>query len=85
MAVKILEVKQESCPEARFIGKKYEGNANWSEWWENNWFAILEENKCLSFNGDAYIGAVHIVNGMPERWIGMLFPINTEVPQGFEP
>lgn len=84
MAIKILEVKQESCCEARLIGKKYEGNANWGEWWENNWFSILEEKKCLSFNGDAYIGAVHIVDGMPQRWIGMLFPINTEVPQGFE-
>lgn len=24
------------------------------------------------------------MNGMPERWIGMLFPVNTEVPEGFE-
>ncbi len=84
MAVTILKIEKESCPATRFIGKKYEGNANWGEWWENNWFATLEENKCLQFNGDAYIGAVHIVNGMPERWIGMFFPTNTEVPQGFE-
>lgn len=84
MAVRILELKQESCPAAKFIGKKYSGVANWGEWWENNWFAALEEHKCLTFNGDAYIGAVHIVNGVPERWIGMLFPINTEIPQGFD-
>lgn len=51
---------------------------------ENNWFAKLETNQCLSFNGDAYIGAVHIVDGMPEHWIGMFFPIDTEVPEGFE-
>lgn len=84
MAVEILEVKKESCPKARLIGKKYEGIPNWGEWWENNWFEILETNQRLSFNGDAYIGGVHIVNGMPEHWIGMLFPENTEVPEGFE-
>lgn len=84
MAVEILEVKKESCPKARLIGKRYEGVPNWGEWWENNWFEILETNQRLSFNGDAYIGGVHIVNGMPEHWIGMLFPENTEVPEGFE-
>lgn len=83
MAVKILEIKQERCPAARLIGKKYEGAPNWGEWWENDWFAALETLPCLPFNGDAYIGAVHIVNGKPERWIGMLFPIDTEVPEGF--
>lgn len=84
MAVKILEVKQESCPATRFIGKKYEGSANWGEWWENNWFATLKSMQRLAFTGDAYIGAVHVVNGMPEYWIGMFFPIDTEVPEKFE-
>lgn len=84
MSVKILEIKQECCPAARFIGKKYVGSANWGEWWENNWFAVLEAMPALPFNGDAYIGAVHIVKGMPEFWIGMFFPAGTEVPEGFE-
>ena len=44
----------------------------------------MEANQCLPNNGDAYIGAVHIVDGMPERWIGMFFPADTEVPEGFE-
>lgn len=35
-------------------------------------------------NGDAYIEAVHILNGMPEYWIGMFFPVDTDVPNGFE-
>lgn len=83
MAVKILEIKKETFPAARFIGKKYEGSANWGEWWENNWFEALEANPRLSVNGDAYVGAVHIVDGMPERWIGMFFSVDTEVPQGF--
>ena len=84
MSVKILEIKKESCPATRLIGKKYEGRANWGEWWANNWFETLESHECIPFNGDAYIGAVHIVNGMPERWIRMFFPVNTEVPEGFE-
>ncbi len=84
MAVRILEIKRESCPAARLIGKKYENDVNWGEWWENDWFAALEANQSLSFNGDAYMGGVHIVNGTPERWIGMLFPVGTEVPEGFE-
>ena len=84
MAVKIVEIKKESCPATRFIGKKYLGGANWGEWWANDWFSVLEANKPIAFNQDAYIGAVHIVNGSPERWIGMFFPVGTEVPEGFE-
>lgn len=84
MAVTIQEIKRESCPAARLIGKKYMGAPDWGEWWSNDWFAILEEKQSIPFNGDAYIGGVHIVNGTPERWIGMLFPQNTEVPEGFE-
>ena len=84
MAVKILEIKRETCPATRLIGKKYVNGPNWNEWWENNWFAALETMKPLPFNADAYIGAVHIVNGMPEHWSGMFFPVNTEVPEGFE-
>ena len=38
----------------------------------------------LEINGDAYIGAVRIVNGAPERWIGMFFPQDTAVPDGFD-
>ena len=84
MSVKILEVKKESCPATRFIGKKYENSPNWGEWWQNDWFSVLEKNEGLEINGDAYIGAVHIVNGMPEYWIGMFFPVDTQVPDGFD-
>ncbi len=84
MEVKILEVREESCPAARLIGKRYGEGVNWGEWWENDWFSILERNQSIAFNGDAYLGAVRIVDGMPERWIGMLFPMDTEVPNGFE-
>ncbi len=82
--MKLLEIGQEQCPAARLIGKKYEGNPEWDAWWENDWFAALEAAaQRLPINGDAYIGAVHIVDGMPEYWIGMFFPVDTEVPEGF--
>lgn len=56
MSVKILEMKREHCPAARFIGKKYEGSPNWNEWWENNLFAILEAKHPLPFNGNRTVG-----------------------------
>lgn len=64
--------------------KKYSGSVNWGEWWPNNWFDDLETIQGLSINDNGYIGAVHIVDGMPEYWIGMFFPSDTEVPQGFD-
>lgn len=84
MTVKVLEIKKESCPATRFIGKKYIDEVNWGEWWANDWFSKIEVNKPIPFNTDAYVGAVHIVNGMPERWIGMFFSAGTEVPEGFD-
>nr|WP_296442193.1 hypothetical protein [uncultured Acetatifactor sp.] len=84
MAVKLLEIKKESWPAVRLIGKRYTCAPNWGEWWENDWFSVLEATPCVPENGDAYIGAVHIADGMPERWIGMFFPVGTKVPEGFE-
>jgi len=84
MAAEILEIKKEHCPAARLIGKRYEGAPNWGEWWANGWFDQLETQPRLPFNGDAYFGMVRIANGMPERWIGMLFAPDTPIPEGFE-
>ena len=44
----------------------------------------MEAIPSLSINDNGYIGAVHIVDGTPEYWIGMFFPANTDVPHGFE-
>ncbi|MBE5802282.1 MAG: GyrI-like domain-containing protein [Clostridiales bacterium] len=84
MAVKILDIKKEHCPAARLIGKRYEASPNWGEWWISGWFDQLETQPRLPFNGDAYFGMVRITDGRPERWIGMLFPQDTPVPEGFE-
>ena len=84
MAVKILEMKRESCPAARFIGKRYVDGSGWGEWWANGWFDIIESIPGLPVNDDGYIGAFRVVDGAPEYWIGMFFPAGTEVPEGFE-
>ena len=84
MSVRILEIKKESCPASRFIGKKYIDFPNWGEWWENGWFEALEQLPWLPINDSGYIGAVHIVSGKPEYWIGMFFPAETAVPNGFD-
>lgn len=84
MSIKILKMERERFPAVRLIGKKYTSNPNWMEWWNEGWFSVLEQTERSAVNGDAYIGAVHIVNGMPEYWIGMLFPEKTDVPAGFE-
>jgi len=84
MAVKLLSITTEQCPKVRFVGKRYEKGPNWSEWWENDWFSVLEKRERAAINGDAFIGAVHIVDGMPEYWIGMFFPAETSVADGFD-
>ncbi len=84
MSVKLLDIKLETCPAARLIGKKYSAPGNWGEWWANGWFDILESLPGLDFNCDGYTGAVHTVDGKPEYWIGMYFPVDIQVPEGFE-
>ena len=84
MAAKIIDFKQESCPKARFIGKRYTGSPNWGEWWEHGWFDVLERLPQLPINDSAYLGAMRVVNGTREYWIGMFFEADTEVPEGFD-
>lgn len=84
MSVKILDVKRESCPATRFVGKRYDKTPNWGEWWQNSWFAILEECEPLHINEKSYIGAMRVVDGMPEYWIGMFCAEDVVVPDGFD-
>ena len=73
MAVTIAEIQRESWPAARLIGRRYEAAPDWNEWWQNNWFATLEKNEPIAANSDAYLSAVRVINGKPERWIGSGF------------
>lgn len=79
--MKIIDIQKESWPGCVLIGKR---GTNWGDWWNGGWFEPLEKQPVLPENGDAYIGAVRIVNGAPERWIGMYFPEGTAAPEGYE-
>ena len=85
MAVKIVDVKKESWPAVRFIGKKYNDGSHWGEWWQNGWFSLLEGLPgLLPVNEEGSFGIMRIVDGMLEYWIGMFFDRTAEAPEGFE-
>jgi hypothetical protein len=89
--VEIIKVYREKLPELRLIGKRYTDNDRgtdggygwkWGEWFEKGYFKTLEGLGSLPENGDAYLGCMRC-NGEFEYWIGMFFPKNTPVPEGF--
>lgn len=80
MAITIRKIQKEHCPAARLIGKKCDIQSMGQDGWQSDLHAASERTAPLPFNGDAVISAVHIVNGRPEYWIGMLFPADTAVP-----
>ena len=85
MALEIIKVYTENLPALRFIGKDC-GRDNkvfvtkWNEWFENGWFEQLKELGVAPENGDAYLGATQY----DDYWIGLLFPPDSPVPEGFE-
>src|SRR5690554_568226 len=91
---KIIKIYNQKVPALRFIGKKYYDKdrvngtfqKQWSDWFEKGWFSKLESiNDKASFDdSDAYIGLMRYKKDEPfEYWIGMFFPENTKVPEGF--
>jgi predicted transcriptional regulator YdeE len=94
MGAEIIKVYKEHLPSLRFIGKCYT-NADrvgdfghkWGQWFENGWFEQLEKIGELKDIENGYLGFMRC-NGLDfentfEYWIGMFFPDNTEVPEGF--
>ncbi|SFJ58879.1 hypothetical protein SAMN02799624_05131 [Paenibacillus sp. UNC496MF] len=93
MGAEIINVRKEHFPSLRFVGKRYTdkdrgadggfGN-KWNEWSQSGWFDVLEklgpleevENGSLGFMGCSD-------NNAFEYWIGMFFPEQTAVPEGF--
>lgn len=85
----IVKVYRERIPAARLIGKRYcmdgEGfSAQWGEWFENGWFLPLEMLGALPESEGAFYGFMRARSEMREYWIGMLFPADTRVPDGYE-
>ena len=80
----------------RFIGKKYgdgdrvngDFGAKWGEWFDNGWFAQIEQQvkgnpKDICEEGDATIGLMRDYNGVFEYWIGLFTPEGTTVPDEY--
>ena len=92
MAVCIKKTYKEHFPSLRLIGKRYTDNDRagesfghkWGEWFQNGWFDKLEQSGPLPENDDGYLGVMRVDGGIFEYWIGMFFPENTPVPEGFE-
>jgi hypothetical protein len=90
--VEIIKVYKESFPNLRLIGKCYMDSDRgadggygsiWGEWFEKRYFNKLEELGSLPENDNAYVGCMRCSDKF-EYWIGMFFPENTIVPEGFQ-
>ena len=88
----VVNVLRESFPPLRLIGKRYTDadrgsdggySQNWGEWFEKGYFAVLEQLEPALVTGDAYVGCMRCCAGEFEYWIGMFFPDNTPVPDGY--
>lgn len=92
MAAKLVGAKKITFPAARFIGIRYtekdrkDGTfaAKWEEWFGAGKFEALEKLGALKESEGSYAAAMRIANGEFEYWIGMLFPEETKVPEGYE-
>lgn len=91
-AVKVTNLYREHLPALRFIGKRYTSadlgadgllTDKWNEWFRNGWFNLLGGLPGLpGYEGFAHTG-YH--NGAETAfWIGMMFPQDTPVPEGFD-
>lgn len=94
MAAKLVKVEKASFPAVRLIGRRYteadrkDGTFShkWGEWFARGLFSALEklplpEKDC--FCDGSYIGAMRMLDGVFEYWIGMFFPPDAAVPEGY--
>lgn len=88
--MKMIKVYREHLPAVRLIGKRYtdadrkdEGGYRhkWKEWFDNQTADLFKGMKALPGYADVMIGAMRWEEDF-EYWIGMFFPMDTEVPEG---
>ena len=87
MAVAITSISATYLPKLRFIGKRCmcepkDFVAAWDEWLAEGLFTRLEKLGVAPENGDSYLGMTAESGG--SYWIGLLFPPDTQAPDGFE-
>lgn len=87
----VIKVSEERLPELRLIGKRYRNQdrdsaggfgSKWGEWFEKGYFAQLEELGLSPQIDQSPLGFMRS-EGEFEYWIGMFFPKDTPVPEGF--
>jgi len=95
MAFEIIKCYKERFPALRLIGKRYtdddrvngDFNSKWNDWKQNSWFNELEKQAAPSDKVDnGYLGLMTIGATNHDNfsyWIGILFPADTAVPEGF--
>jgi predicted transcriptional regulator YdeE len=94
LSAEIIKVYQQEIPATRFIGKRYtksdmiDGMFShvWEEWGNNGWFDIVEgmSSADLFIDSDGMIGMFKMYENEFEYWLGMFFPADTKVPDGFQ-
>lgn len=94
----IIKVYKEHLPALRLIGKRYTNadrdsnggyGEKWGEWWQYGWFATLEKASTVATDiENGYLGFMRYNSDDWEKsfeyWIGIFFPTDTVVPEGFE-
>jgi len=94
MACKVTNCYIERFPKLRLIGKKYTHDERvngwfgeqWNVWLKNGWFRFLE--KYAKYADESNKGPLGLVVVNPNTkeyvyWIGLLFPPDTNPPEGF--
>ncbi len=91
-SVKITNLYHEHMPAIRFIGKRNTSadlNVDgllldkWNEWFQNGWFNLLSSLPGLpGYEGAAHTG--YHKGAETSFWIGMMFPQDTQAPEGFD-
>ena len=91
----IIKSEKLEFPRLRLVGRRYTEadrkngsfGEKWGEWFGNGLFAPLERlprpESVEAFDG-SYIGAMRMLNGEFEYWIGMFLPEGGETPEGYE-
>ena len=68
-----------TLPYLRLIGRT---GTRWADWWAGGWFDALEHHAVPPFDPD-YVDFIRFADGQEEAWIGMLFPADAPVPEGY--
>ncbi|MGN1021698.1 MAG: hypothetical protein ACI4O7_15145 [Aristaeellaceae bacterium] len=79
MAASVCPAARTTLPALRLIGRT---GTRWADWWAGGWFDALEHHTVPPYDPD-YLDCIRACDGQEEAWIGMLFPADAPVPEGY--